>query len=203
VDLYLFDFDKTLYAYDFRRRLPALALSSGVSQYRLASSWWAGGYERRAESGEWPTADEYLSKFTEVTGARLTLDQWTDARQAAMTRIDGSVAALHRAASLGTVSLFSNNPSIFVAALPRLAPEVHEILGENALVSYELGIRKPAPAAFERALEHYGARAEDTFFADDSAENVAGAASIGIHAHRFTTVELLDEAMARFTERDR
>ena len=35
--LFLFDFDKTLYAYDFRRRLPKLAQLTGVSQYALAN----------------------------------------------------------------------------------------------------------------------------------------------------------------------
>ncbi len=51
--LFFFDFDKTLYAYNFRKRLPELSRLTGVSQYQLAKSWWAGGYEKRAESGEW------------------------------------------------------------------------------------------------------------------------------------------------------
>ena len=41
--LYLFDFDKTLYGHTFLHRLPALSRSSGVSQYALASTSWAGG----------------------------------------------------------------------------------------------------------------------------------------------------------------
>ena len=49
--LFLFDFDKTLYAYDFRKRLPRLAELSGVSQYDLAKHWWAAGREEAAESG--------------------------------------------------------------------------------------------------------------------------------------------------------
>ena len=61
MDLYLFDFDKTLYGYNFLYRLPALSRMSGVSQYDLASLWWAAGYEARAESGEWPDAEQYLS----------------------------------------------------------------------------------------------------------------------------------------------
>ncbi|MFZ2963919.1 MAG: hypothetical protein WA006_04455 [Rhodoglobus sp.] len=43
MDRYLSDLDKTLYAYDFRRRLPAPARLAGVSQYRLARRWWADG----------------------------------------------------------------------------------------------------------------------------------------------------------------
>jgi HAD superfamily hydrolase (TIGR01509 family) len=206
VDLYLFDFDKTLYAYDFRKRLPALARLGGVSQYHLASTWWVAGYERRAESGEWPTADEYLDEFARVTGASLTLDQWADARASAMTRIEGSVAALRRASSLGTVSLLSNNPSVFAAALPRLAPDVCAIVGENRLVSADLGVRKPDRRAFEIALERFGARADDTFFADDSLENVEGARAAGITAHHFTGGDgagtaALDAAMTAFSAR--
>ena len=77
MDLYLFDFDKTLYGYDFHRRLPALSRATGVSQYDLASKWWAAGYEARAESGEWPDADAYLEKFAEITGATLTAAERT------------------------------------------------------------------------------------------------------------------------------
>lgn len=203
MDLYLFDFDKTLYAYDFRKRLPEFARIGGVSQYHLASTWWAAGYETRAESGEWPTAAEYLDKFAEVTGARYTLEQWAAARKLAMTRIDGSVAAVRRAKELGTVSLLSNNPSVFAESLPLLAPDVCELLGENRLVSAQLGIRKPAAGIYERALEHYGAEAGNTFFADDSASNVEGALTVGIHAHHFTTVEGLHAAMTTFAERKR
>ncbi|GAB2461892.1 putative hydrolase of the HAD superfamily [Conyzicola lurida] len=201
MDLYLFDFDKTLYAYNFRLRLPEFARLGGESQYHLASTWWAAGYETRAESGEWPTADEYLAEFGRVTGAELTLEQWAHARALAMTRIDGSVDALRRASGLGTVSLLSNNPSVFAAALPLIAPDVCAIVGENRLISADLGVRKPDPLVYRLALERYGADAADTFFTDDNAENVAGAAAVGIHAHLFTTPELLDAAITTFSER--
>jgi HAD superfamily hydrolase (TIGR01509 family) len=189
VDLYLFDFDKTLYAYDFRKRLPALSRIGRVSEYHLAKTWWAAGYEHRAEAGEWPTAQAYLDEFAEVTGARLSLEQWWEARHAASTPIPGSVDALAHAATLGTVSLLSNNPAPFAAALPEMAPDVAAIVGENRLISCQLGVRKPDPRAFRLALEHFGARGEDTFFADDTLENVDGAASVGIHAHHFQYID--------------
>ena len=207
MDLYLFDFDKTLYGYNFLKRLPALAISGRVSQYDLASTWWAGGYEARAEAGEWPDAASYLEMFEEVTGARITMTQWQDARLAAMTAIPGSIAALRRASTLGTVSLFSNNPSIFAESLPRLAPEVAEILGPNRITSCLLRARKPMPAAYHRILEHFGADAESTFFADDSAANIATAIELGFHAHHFTGPEpeataALDAAITAFSQRN-
>lgn len=188
MDLYFFDLDKTLYAYDFRYRLPELARLSGGSQYRLASSWWAAGYEARAEAGEWPTADEYLDEFARVTGTRrLSLQEWASARRLAMARIPGSIAALARAAQLGTVSLLSNNPAATATALPLLAPDVVEILGENRLFSYQLGARKPDAEIYRRALAHYGVAPEDCFFADDSAANIEGARAVGITAHQLTS----------------
>ncbi|GLI25989.1 hypothetical protein ARHIZOSPH14_02310 [Agromyces rhizosphaerae] len=186
--LYLFDFDKTLYAYDFRERLPALARLTGTSEYHLAKTWWSEGHEAAAEAGEYATADEYLEAFAQVTGARLTMDQWLEARTAAMTPIPASIAVLRRAAELGTVSLLSNNPIIFRDALPVLAPEVHEILAGNDLVSAALGARKPERRIYTRACDRFGVPPERTFLVDDSGANVRGAADAGLEAFEFLEV---------------
>ena len=207
MDLYFFDFDKTLYAYDFRMRLPALSLVTGASQYHLAKTWWAGGYEERAEAGEWPSSAEYLAEFERVTRSPLTLENWQEARALASTVIPSSVDALRRASTLGTVSLLSNNPSPFAESLPVLAPDVTAIVGENRLVSCQLGVRKPDARIFELALARYGARPEDTFFVDDSAGNIEGARALGIHTHQLAYVkgvpqtDALDEAITRFASR--
>lgn len=208
MDLYFFDLDKTLYAYDFRRRLPALALLTGASQYHLASTWWAGGFEARAEAGEWPTPAEYLDEFAAITQTpRLSLEKWASARAQAMTRIDGSIDALRKAATLGTVSLLSNNPAATASALPILAPDVVEILGKNQLFSYMLGARKPGEEIYRRALDYYGVAAENAFLADDSLANVEGAQAVGITAHRLVAIDgvfqtdALHAAIERFANR--
>ncbi len=208
MDLYFFDLDKTLYYYDFRYRLPELSRLTGASQYAMAKYWWAAGYERRAEAGEWPSTDQYLDEFARVTGGtRLTLDGWTYARSLAMTRIDGTVAALRRASTLGIVSLLSNNPAPLAAALPRLAPDVSSILRGNVVVSYMLGARKPTPELYRRALAHYGVAAQNAFLADDSPENVVGAREVGITAHQViymrgvAQTRALDAAITAFSTR--
>ena len=189
MSLFFFDFDKTLYAYNFRMRLPALARMTGVSQYHLAKSWWAGGFEKRAEAGEWNTADAYFEQFERVTGAVLTLAGYQESRALASAPIRGSIDALTLAAGIGTVSVLSNNPSPFAASLPVLAPDVTAIVGENRLVSCDLGVRKPDPEVYSLALAHFSAAAEEAFFVDDASENVAGAASVGITVHRLTYVD--------------
>lgn len=185
MDVYFFDCDKTLYDYDFHKRLPKLAELGGVSQYRLASAWWAGGHERAAEIGEYATSEEYLDAFAEVTGARLSLAQWQEARKAAMTPIPGAIAALHEAAGLGTVSLLSNNPIPFKDSLPVLTPEIVDVLRNNDLVSAVLGARKPERRIYTRALGLFGVDAADAILFDDSLANVEGARAAGMQAHHF------------------
>ncbi|MFF1571994.1 HAD-IA family hydrolase [Leifsonia sp. NPDC058292] len=210
MDVYFFDCDKTLYDYDFHKRLPKLAELGGVSQYRLAASWWAGGHERAAEIGEYSTSEEYFEVFAEVTGAHLTLEQWQVARKAAMTPIPGSIAALEEAATLGTVSLLSNNPIPFKDSLPVLTPEIVDTLRENDLVSAVLGARKPERRIYTRALGRFGVEPADAILFDDSLSNVEGARALGMHAFHFTknedasfdTAGLVD-AIHAFADRDR
>lgn len=209
MDLFLFDFDETLYDYNFRIRLPTLSLITGVSQYDLAKDWWSAGFEKRAEAGEWATAQEYLAEFEKQTGATLTLEHWRETRMLASTPIPGSIDALRKAAELGTVGILTNNPSPFAASFSVMAPDIAQIVGDNVLVSSDLGVRKPDAAIYRRALEHFGAKAENTFFTDDSARNVAGAAAVGIHAYLIEWIKdepqtgaLMDAVMA-FAKRTR
>lgn len=185
-DVYFFDCDKTLYAYDFRRRLPTLAALTGASQYHLANTWWVGGYEAAADEGEYPSTEEYLLAWKEVTGTTLTLEQWQIARAAAMTPIPGSIAALTRAATLGTVSLLSNNPIPFRDSLSVLAPEIFTILRGNDLTSAVLGAEKPERRIYTRALGVFGVLPENAILFDDSLANVEGARRVGMHAFHFT-----------------
>lgn len=209
MDVYLFDFDETLYDYNFRLRLPALSLLTGASQYRLAKDWWSGGFERRAEAGEWPTAHEYLAEFEKQTSTKLSLEQWREARMLASTPISDSLEALRRAATLGTVGVLTNNPSPFAESFEIMAPDVAKIVGKNVLVSSDLGVRKPDPGIYQRALKHFDVEAANTFFTDDSATNVAGAEAVGIHGHQLKwtggkpQVHALEQAITSFAHRER
>lgn len=188
-DVYFFDCDKTLYAYDFRQRLPALARLTGASEYHLAKTWWQGGHEAAANAGEYRSTEEYLEVWQAVTGVPLTLAQWQESRGAAMTPIPGAIAALRRAATLGTVSLLSNNPIPFRDSLPLLAPDVADILKENDLTSAVLGAEKPQRRIYTRALGVFGVEAGNAILFDDSAENVKGARDAGMHAFHFTHID--------------
>ena len=59
------------------------------------------------------------------------------------------------------------------------------------LTSCYLGLRKPEPAMYKRALEILGRPAERILFIDDRAENVAGAVAQGMRGIRFEGAESL------------
>jgi putative hydrolase of the HAD superfamily len=60
-----------------------------------------------------------------------------------------------------------------------------------ALSSCYMGLRKPEPAIYRRALDILGKPAERILFIDDRAENVAGAVDAGMKAIRFEGAEAL------------
>lgn len=60
-----------------------------------------------------------------------------------------------------------------------------------ALMSNEIGTRKPEKEAYLELLRALDTSADETVFVDDLAENVAGAQDIGIHAIKFSGYENL------------
>ena len=64
--------------------------------------------------------------------------------------------------------------------------------------SNKIGCAKPDPHFFELILEAEETAAEEAYFTDDKAENVAAAASLGIHAELFTSADDLASKWKRF-----
>ncbi len=60
-----------------------------------------------------------------------------------------------------------------------------------AFSSCYVGLRKPEPAMYRRALDILGCPPQRILFIDDREENVAGAVAAGIKAIRFTGAEAL------------
>jgi putative hydrolase of the HAD superfamily len=67
-----------------------------------------------------------------------------------------------------------------------------------ALSSCYLGLRKPQPAIYKRALDILGKPAERVLFIDDRAENAAAAATAGMKTIRFTGAEALRRDLESF-----
>ena len=199
--LFVFDMDDVLYDYDWRVRMSGLAALTGHDFAELRRRWWHDEGEWAAEAGRYPDADTYHAAFTEALGLDIPVDDWIANRRSAMTAWPDSLAAVERAAQLGSVALLTNNGPLVEAHLAALAPELVPLFGDELHTSSFYGARKPDPVVFENLLAHYEVRADQVFFADDLQVNVDGARSVGIEAHRFTDAGSLVKAIERCAER--
>lgn len=75
---------------------------------------------------------------------------------------------------------------------------IHEVVAplegviDAVYASYDLGVRKPDPAFFERLIDAESVAPQDVLFVDDRERNVEAAREVGLRAVRFT-----DEASLR------
>ena len=185
--LFIFDMDDVLYDYDWRVRMAGMTEITGIPLAELRRLWWHDEGEWAGEAGQFASVEEYFAAFQKAIGVTVDEDEWVRVRRAAMTPWPESFAAVRRASELGQVTLLTNNGPLAHKHLRTLAPDLIELFGDHMFTSSHYGARKPNPVVFERVLEAYGARAEDTFFADDMQINVEGARSVGITSYHFGT----------------
>jgi FMN phosphatase YigB (HAD superfamily) len=198
--LFVFDMDNVLYDYNWRVRMAGLSELTGHDFHELRRRWWNDAGEWAAEAGGYPDAASYHSAFTTALGVELAVDDWVANRRSAMTPWVDSIAAVERAAQLGDISLLTNNGPLMQEHLAEVAPEIAPLFGEHLFTSSSYGARKPDPLVFRNLLARYQMDAADVFFTDDLAENVRGARSVGITAHRFTSAKRLSRAIERFAK---
>ncbi|GAB3032453.1 HAD-IA family hydrolase [Parafrigoribacterium mesophilum] len=197
--LFIFDMDDVLYGYDWKARSESLSLLTGLSSETLQDLWWRKGSESEAEAGLHASPEAYLLAFNAAIGVDVTESDWVSIRGGAMTPLPESLKAVARAGELGQVTLLTNNGPLAAKHLGTLAPELVPLFGEHLFTSSDYSARKPDPIVFQRVLERYGTPARDAFFADDLPENVAGAESVGITGHLFTTGSELLAAIEEFS----
>lgn len=196
--LFVFDMDQVLYDYNWEKRMRGMTELTGLSLPELRELWWHQTGEIAAEAGAFADGEAYLEAFCAAIDREVAAHDWIRVRGGAMTPWPDSIAAVRRAAELGQITLLTNNGPLSGENLAVLAPDLVELFGDHLFASSHYGARKPDPVVFERVLARYGVAAEDTFFADDMPENVAGAASIGIAAHHFTSAERMLAAIEEF-----
>lgn len=197
--LFAFDMDEVVYDYDWRRRMAGLTELTGLPFHELRERWWIHrDGEMKAEAGGWRTGAEYLEAVNTALGVDIPGDAWLAARRDAMAPRPDVIAAIERAKQLGEVTMLTNNGAFIGENLHRLVPEVAELFGDGLRSTSYYGARKPDPAVFRSLLEAYDRDPAEVFFADDLAENVAGAASVGITAHQYRDAPGLRAAIEAF-----
>lgn len=174
------------------RAYRTLATLLNVDEAPLRTAYWQ---HRLVYDGGQP-APEYWSR---VAGRRVSM---AEAEQLNAVDIDGwshvdenvlDLLAEQRQAGV-RLALLSNAPHAQAAAYEQAtwAPQF-----EHLLISSRLGLTKPDPAIFSRALDVLAAGPVDVTFVDDRPENVHTAASLGICAMRYVGVDDLRRQLLR------
>ncbi|MGA9588171.1 MAG: HAD family phosphatase, partial [Terracidiphilus sp.] len=189
-DVILFDIGGVLLTngWDHRERTAA------VEQFHLDAAALEEHHAKAFESWERGeiTLDEYLDAVVFYEPRSFSREEFFNAIcEQSKTLPDGALCILEELAA---------SDKCMVGALNNEARETNEFrlkkFGlrqylEFAFTSCYMGLRKPDPSIYRRALGILGVAAERSLFIDDRLENVAAAASVGMKAIQFTGADVL------------
>jgi HAD superfamily hydrolase (TIGR01509 family) len=146
-------------------------------------------------TGQW-TLKHLHQKLKSEQGLSLNLHQfaeeWLTPYTAAMPGVAELLLELRGRYRL---VLLSNVDRYYLEVIRDQHPELASF--EVQLVSCELGLAKPATAAFQAAVQACESLPAECFFVDDKAENVAAAERLGIPGHLFKDTKSLRASLVR------
>lgn len=186
----IFDMDDVLCRYHFDKRLACLEQMTGVAAETINEVIWEQGFDEEGDAGRY-TAEEYHRLFCERIGARLSREQWLEARAISIEPDREVLEMARRVKRNATLALLTNNGPLLKESIGRVFPEVAEIFGEHAHFSCEFATCKPDPRVFLRLLDRLQADPGKTLFIDDTASYIQGATTAGLMTHHFRSASRL------------
>jgi len=105
-----------------------------------------------------------------------------------------ALAAEFRRSGGRTAFLSNSNPEV-MARVRRDYPL--DARFDAVVISCEIGLTKPDPRIYQLCLDRLGLAARDTLFVDDRADNIEGAARIGLRTLHWAGADPLDRLRAR------
>lgn len=195
IDIAIFDLDDVLCSYDLGRRLRVLSQISGKRPRDIRAALWDSGFEDAADSGRYPTSEEYLAEFGRRLGHPISAKQWVAARRGSIVPWPESLAIICAVAAHHRVAVFTNNGPLMKESFGDIFPEAARIFGAESYFSYEFQTKKPDPESYRRLLTRLGLEPEAAWFTDDKKSNVEGAALAGLHTHHFVSIAQLRQEL--------
>lgn len=194
VDVLLFDVGGVLIDCSFERALQHWSRASGIPLRQLSERFSFDGNYEAHERGEL-SASQYFAALRQTLGVSLS-DQELQAGWCSIFRgvVPGAVELLTTLSTATPIYLFSNTNA---AHYQFWSTEFPELLAPVSRVfcSHELGLRKPAAAAFEKVYSLIGVEPGRIAFFDDLRENVNGALQAGLKAFHVDTIDSIRAAV--------
>ena len=189
----LLDLAGVLADFDRDGRIARLAAAAGLSAAEVSARLYDSGLVDAADAGELNAAQ----LRAELIG-RLGLPDAADVDAlwaSAFTPDPAALAVLARLDPALPRGVLTNNDALLAELLPRRFPDLFAGMDPIAFAG-ALGVAKPDPAAYLRAIKHWPVDPGEVLFVDDSAANVDGARAAGLRAAPATGADELAAVLA-------
>lgn len=190
----IFDLGKVLIPFDWRRGYAELAKHSPLTPEDIRARIKGEDLFNRFERGQIEPAEfaGTITKLLQLNGidfARFR-EVWSSIFLPETLLPEEMLAALHERYRL---LLLSNTDAIHYGWVVEKYPILRHF--DGAVLSFELGCRKPEEEIYRAAVEKAGCAPEEIFFTDDLEANVEGAKRVGIDAVTFESREQLEREL--------
>jgi FMN phosphatase YigB (HAD superfamily) len=192
----LFDLGNVIIPVDFRRCHEALAQVCPHPPESVPKLISKTGLPRRFEQGE-ISAQDFVAETCRLLDMEISYDEfwevWTRIFLPETLIPESLLAGLRRHQRL---LLLSNTNCIHFEVAQRRYPLLRHF--DGYILSYQVGVMKPAPQIYLEAIARAGCRADECLFIDDLEINVEAARKEGMDAVQFLSLQqLCDDLRAR------
>jgi len=172
-----FDIGNVLLKVNVKAAVKRIAWAVGHHPLRVAKYFWSSNIVDQVERGD-IEPDELYRRFREELGYSGSFP--------AFSKMWCGYFELDRKGAFALKAVAEKHPTFLLSNTNYLHYEHIKnkynfaSLVDGAVLSYELGLRKPEPAIYEAALKLAGVAADQAVFIDDMKPNVEAAAKMGI-----------------------
>lgn len=183
-----FDIGNVLLKVNVRQAIRRLAWAVGHHPLKVARYFWSSDIVDQIERGALEPQELY-AKFREELGYSGTFPAFSKLWCGYFELDRKGASALKAVSERHPVYLLSNTNYLHYEFIRNRYSFAN--LVDGAVLSYELGLRKPEPAIYRAALKIAGVSPEQAIFIDDLKDNVEAARKLGIsviHKRRCTNL---------------
>jgi putative hydrolase of the HAD superfamily len=192
----IFDLGRVIVPFDFRRGYTKLEALCGIPAAEIPKRLSSTDLVQRFESGRIEPRDfvrEFSGHLNLETTYELFCEIWSSVFLPETLVGEDLLRGLARHYRL---ILLSNTNVIHFEMIRRNYALMRHF--HSCVLSYEVGVMKPAPLIYQKAIEAAGCEAAECFFIDDMEVNVKGALSQGMDAVQFQSeAQIADELRRR------